>query len=117
MSHLVADLSVAEQFGCRIVGGDYVAACALLAHEARLANPPQAIEAAVARMLSGAPGPILQSQMIEEGTVMDWPGQQPADIAVVYVALSGDGFSEAVTLTLVLEAQQVRIRQLVWGRP
>jgi hypothetical protein len=35
----------------------------------------------------------------------------------VYVALTGDGFSEAVTVTLTQEAGTIRIRDLQWGRP
>jgi len=35
----------------------------------------------------------------------------------VYVALTGDGFCEAVTVTLTREAGTIRIRELEWGRP
>ena len=35
----------------------------------------------------------------------------------VYVSLAGDGFCEAVTVTLSREADDIRIRELEWGRP
>lgn len=40
-----------------------------------------------------------------------------ADRAVVDVALNGDSFSEAVTLTLAQYGDDVLIRHLEWGRP
>ncbi|MEB3305528.1 MAG: hypothetical protein VKL58_04860 [Cyanobacteriota bacterium] len=108
---------MAAQFGHWIARRDDQAAWGLLTDEARAAHSPAALRAAVEAMIADAAGPIRQVQVIEEATVEAWPDQRPGDIAVVYVALSGDRFSEAVTLTLAHDAGQVRIRDLVWGRP
>jgi hypothetical protein len=54
---------------------------------------------------------------MEEFIVEDWPDKQPGDLAVVYVALSGESFSEAVTLTLAQYGGAILIRQIEWGRP
>lgn len=117
MNQTTTDCDVATRFGKLIQGCDYSAACALLTQEAQLSNPPSAIKAVVEKMIAYGSSPILDSQVIEEGIVLDWPEKQPQDLAMVYVALSGESFSEAVTLTLAQEGQQTRIRQLVWGRP
>ena len=54
---------------------------------------------------------------MKEFIVEEWPGKQPDDLAVVYVALSGESFSEAVILTLAQDGEDTLIRHLEWGRP
>ena len=54
---------------------------------------------------------------MEDFTLMNWPGKQPGDLVDVYVALNGESFSEAVTLTLAEYGQEILIRHLEWGRP
>jgi hypothetical protein len=50
------------------------------------------------------PAPFRGAEVMEEFIVEDWPDKQPGDLAVVYVALSGESFSEAVSLTLAVHA-------------
>jgi hypothetical protein len=78
---------------------------------------PEVIEAATAAMIASAPGPIHEEQVLEDFANEDWPGKQPDDLAVGYVALSGESFSEAVTLTLAQDGEDTLIRHLEWGRP
>lgn len=54
---------------------------------------------------------------MDEFTLEDWPGKQAGDLAVVYVALNGDGFSEALTITMAQYGEDILIRHLEWGRP
>ena len=54
---------------------------------------------------------------MDDFTLEEWPGKQAGDLAVVYVALNGDSFSEAVTLTLTQHGEEALIRHLEWGRP
>jgi hypothetical protein len=54
---------------------------------------------------------------MEDFTLMNWPGKQPGDLADVNVALNGENFSEAVTLTLAKYGHEILIRHLEWGRP
>jgi hypothetical protein len=54
---------------------------------------------------------------MEDFTLKNWPGKQPCDLAVVYVALNGESFSEVVSLTLAEYGQEILIRHLEWGRP
>jgi hypothetical protein len=57
------------------------------------------------------------AQVMDEFTLEDWPGKQANDLAVAYVALNGENFSEAVTLTLAEYGHEILIRHLEWGRP
>jgi hypothetical protein len=68
-------------------------------------------------MTAYATGSIQEAQVMDDFTLEDWPGKQTDDLAVVYVALNGESFSEAVTLTLAEYGQEILIRHLVWGRP
>jgi hypothetical protein len=54
---------------------------------------------------------------MEDFTLKNWPGKQLGYLADVYVALNGESFSEAVSLTLAEYGQEILIRHLAWGRP
>jgi hypothetical protein len=54
---------------------------------------------------------------MDDFTLENWPGKQPDDLAVAYVALNGENFSEAVTLTLTAYGREIMIRHMEWGRP
>ena len=47
----------------------------------------------------------------------DWPDKAETDIAVVYVPLEGDMFSEAVTVTVAQSDDGLVISNVEWGRP
>jgi hypothetical protein len=63
-----------------------------------------------------ATGPIKTAQVMDDCVPEDWPDGKLADLAVVYGALNGDGFGEAVSLTLALVGDSVFIRHFEWGR-
>jgi hypothetical protein len=109
--------AVAQQFGDCIASHDYGAACELLSKELQSSTTPEHIKNAVTAMTSYAAGPIHDAQVMDDVTLEDWPGKQAGDLAVVYVALNGDSFSEAVILTLAQQDEDTLIRQLEWGRP
>jgi len=115
--HAMTYRDVAQHFGDLITRKEYSAAWELLSKEAQASIPPAAIQTAVATMIASAPGPIREAQVMEEFILEDWPGKQRGDLAVVYVALSGESFSEAVTLTLAQSGNNTLIRHLEWGRP
>jgi len=109
--------AIAQEFGDCITNRDYGAACALLTKQLQGSTTPERICNAVSTMTSYAPGPIQEAQVMDDFTLEDWPGKQAGDLAVVYVALNGDSFSEAVTLTLMKQGEDILIRELAWGRP
>ena len=108
---------VAEQFGKFIAKEDYFAAYTLLTEEAQAVHSPEEFREAVAEMTTYAPGLIRKVQVMEEFILEDWSDKKERDLAVVYVALQGDGFNEAVTVTLTEERRKIRIRELQSGRP
>jgi hypothetical protein len=109
--------AVAQQFGDCLANNDYASAWSLLTKELQASTTPDAIKDAVATMTAYAPGSIQIAQVIDDCILEDWPDKQPGDLAVVYVALNGDNFSEAVTLTLAQYGDAAQIRHLAWGRP
>jgi hypothetical protein len=108
---------VAQQFGELIAAGNYPAAFTLLTPEAQATSTPESLKTAVATMTAQSQGGIQEVQVMEEGIVEDWPEKQPGDVASVYVALTGVGFAEAVTVTVVQRNGNLLIRHLEWGRP
>lgn len=110
-------IAVAQQFGELIAGQRYQTTWLLLSPEAQDAHPPEQMAEAVAAMTDYAPGPIQEAYLEEEFTIESWPAKRANDLAVVYISLNGGNFSEAVTLTLAEDGNNVFIRDLVWGRP
>ena len=54
---------------------------------------------------------------MEDFILEDWPEKKVGDVAIVYVSLNGEGFCEAVTVTIVQHGNDYLIRHLEWGRP
>ena len=109
--------AVAQRFGDCIAINDYDAAWSLLSEELRLSFTSESIKIAVTTITAYGMGSIQVAQVMDEFTLEDWPGKQANDLAVAYVALNGENFSEAVTLTLAEYGQEILIRHLEWGRP
>lgn len=57
-------------------------------------------------------GPLLVTAAMDE-----WPDKKPNDLGWAYVAISGDGASEGVTVVVSDHEGQALIRQVEWGRP
>lgn len=110
-------MEVAKQFGDLIAKLDYVAAHNLLTAEAQASNSPDDFREAIDGMTVYAPGPIQEVKVMEDFILEDWPGKKDGDVAIAYVALNGDAFCEAVTVTIVQHGKDYRIRCLAWGRP
>jgi hypothetical protein len=113
----VSGRAVAQGFGDCIAKKDYDAAWALLSEELQLSSTSESIKIAVTTMTAYSTGSIQEAQVMDDFTLEDWPGKQTDDLAVVYVTLNGESFSEAVTLTLAQYGQEILIRHLEWGRP
>jgi len=113
----VSGRAVAQRFGDCIAIKDYDAAWTLLSEELRLSLTSESIKNAVTTMAAYGTGWIQVVQVIDDFTLEDWPDKQANDLAVTYVALNGENFSEAVTLTLAEYGQEILIRHLEWGRP
>lgn len=108
---------LAKQFGDLIAKPDYAAAHALLTQEAQAMHTPDDFKEIVEGMVVYAPGSIREVAVMEDFILEDWPDKRDGDVAIAYVSLTGDGFCEAVTVTLVQHESDFRIRHLEWGRP
>jgi hypothetical protein len=114
---MAVDRQVPLQFGRAISQRDYLGAHSLLTKGAQELYPTEVLKQAVEDMIAVGDGPIEQVDLVEECILEDWPDKKDGDVGYVYVALTGDGFCEAVTVTLTTEAGKIRIRKLEWGRP
>ena len=111
------DTRVALEFGHAIARCDYAAAHSLLTKDAQAIHSQESLKQSVDEMIAVGDGPITEVVLVSECILEDWPGKQEGDVGYVYVSLDGDGFCEAVTVTLTNEAGRIRIRDLEWGRP
>jgi hypothetical protein len=50
-------------------------------------------------------------------TLASWPDKRASDVRWAYVGISGDAYSEAVTVVVMLEDDTLRIRTVEFGRP
>jgi len=107
----------AKQFCDLIVNLDYVGAHALLTNELKAEQSPSDLKKIVERMIAYARKPLTEVQVMEDFILEDWPDKLDGDVASVYVALSGEGYSEAVNMILVKSGDGFLIRDLEWGRP
>lgn len=115
LAHRERSLDIARRFAGALVAGDPVAAHACLTVEARAEWPPTALTEAYASMIEYGDGPASLDGFTEY--MDDWPDKRPDDIGWAYVSISGDGFSEAVTVIAADEHGSARIREIEWGRP
>lgn len=107
--------AIAEQFGNALANTDYIVAHALLSKEQQQLYSPEELKHRVMCMTAYAPGPIREVVAME--AIDNWWPKRNGDMAWVYVALTGDLFSEAVTLVLIVEEGEICIRDIEWGRP
>lgn len=105
----------AVEFATALGAGEYQRAHALLSSRLRSAISVAKLEADYKEMVSygsGAP------TTVAAVTAMDsWPDKQPGDLEWVYVAIANDTYSEAVTVVVAQENDELVIRSLEWGRP
>jgi hypothetical protein len=104
---------VASQFGTALSQRDYSQAHSLLAESLKSQLAQEQLQQSFEGMISGSGD--LAVEVAE--TLTDWPEKQANDVGWAYVAVNGESFSEAVTLTLCDEGGKPMIRNIVWGRP
>jgi hypothetical protein len=106
---------VALQFTQSLAARDYQRAYAMTAQEYRRTNTVDQLRAAFETIVPtdwGAVGPIEVGQ-----TMTSWPAKQPSDVGWVYVSIGGNVYSEAVTVVVMSENGEQKIREVQFGRP
>ena len=104
-------------FANAIVSGDFEAAHALLSESLKGEWPPARLEAELAAMIDYGEGPAEDVELVSVDNMIGWEVREPADIGWAYVAISGEGFNEAVSVIVASEGGRYAIRGLEWGRP
>ena len=107
----------AQQFAEHLVDGDFLAAHAMLARDlaAITADVLQRDYEGMIEYADVADGASIEVCVMSAED--DMPDMTPADLGWVYVAISGESFSEAVTVVVTREDGGAKIRELEWGRP
>ncbi len=110
--HLV---EFAATFGKALHDGHFVAAHAMLTPA--LAGTTSAADLleeyeVLAEDMGGVTGIGPPAVILEE-----WPGKGEQDLAMVYIPLEGDMFSEAATVTVAESGSGLCVAGIEWGRP
>ena len=108
---------IGVSFANAIVSGDFEAAHALLSESLKGEWPPARLEAELAAMIDYGVGPAEDVDLVGVNNMLGWEAREPADVGWAYVAISGEGFTEAVSVIVAREDGRFAIRELEWGRP
>ncbi|MEM7712188.1 MAG: hypothetical protein AAF349_01110 [Cyanobacteria bacterium P01_A01_bin.68] len=106
---------VGNAFANALVAGEYDVAYNMLSTslQAELSSP-ELKESFESMIRYGRSAP----NYVEVMSVLnDWSDKQPSDIGWAYVAICGDGFSEAVSVVVTQEETKTVISDIDWGRP
>ena len=106
---------LAENFARALVALDFSSAHALLSPGFQSVVGPDQLRSNYEEMVDYGGGPATEALLIT--TMEDWPDRQSNDLGWAYVAIVGEGFSEAVTVIVEEQEHGPCIRHLEWGRP
>ena len=104
-----------EAFARALVQREFDAAASMLSAALRVPMAGGLLQDEFDNMISYAEGSAINVELMVYES--EWPTMQPGDVAWAYVAVWGDGFSEAVSVVLANEHAQNVIRSIEWGRP
>lgn len=108
---------LAFAFAQAVVKGEFVQAYALLSNGLRQEMSPQDLESRYYAMIEYGGGPPDLIEVIQVDLMQEWPLRQEGDVGWAYVAICGEGYSEAVSVVVAEEAGCKVIRMVEWGRP
>jgi hypothetical protein len=106
---------IATSFADALVAGDFKKAHGLLSPSLKKSTSELALARCFKGLLPSAKSTIDDANVVD--AMDDWPNRKPGDVGWAYVALTGDGFSEGVSVTVSKEGKGFAIRELEWGRP
>jgi hypothetical protein len=116
-NHEAPYAQLAVRFANALVAGDFAYAHTLQSAELRPDLTPDRLREAFERMTEYGDSPPTDVELIITMEQWQLPEQRPMDLGWAYVAIAGDGYSEAVTVIVEAAAGQPAIRHLEWGRP
>ena len=106
---------VAFEFANSIVNGNFSAAYELLTEQLKAEWDPNSLKEEYDEMIDYGQGPVTYIEVMNEMT--DWPAKKENDVGWAYVAMNGDGYGEAIAVVVCSDNNQLRIREIDWGRP
>jgi hypothetical protein len=106
---------LATQFGSSLTKKDFALAHSMLCQLLQEKLSPESLKQEFESMISYGEGLLENVDVME--AFEDWPAKQQNDIGWAYVAITGQNFSEAVSLIISNENGQARVREIEWGRP
>jgi hypothetical protein len=106
---------VALDFTNALAARNYGAAYAVTSKEYRESTTVEAMQVAFETIVPTdwkTVGPVEVGETME-----DWPGKKPSDVGRVYVSVGGDVYSEAVIVAVTREGNELKVREVEFGRP
>ena len=101
---------IALEFAKTLVSGDYSSAYSFVELKEKMN-----LENEFNEMIEYGEGPVNHIEVMNE---MDsWPTKNENDIGWAYVAIAGEGFSEAVAVVISNINGATKITSIEWGRP
>jgi hypothetical protein len=113
---------VALAFASALAKGDFQAACQMLTARLRRQYGPADLAKRYGGMVELYHAGFQPAKRIQVTTTMeDWPTKKRGDIGWAYVSITGDfargSWCEAVAVVVTKERDQLRVREVEWGRP
>jgi hypothetical protein len=106
---------IALKFANALVSGDYETAHKMLSAALREKLSLSKLQETYEAMIEYGNSP---PDFIDVMNILDnWSSKQNEDIGWAYVAISGDGYGEAVSVVVSQEDEKNLIRDIEWGRP
>jgi hypothetical protein len=112
---IVGDIALA--FARALVAGEFEAAQGLLCDSLRMEWTPFRLEETLNSMVEYGDGPPDEVLLISVDDMQTWRTRQDGDLGWAYVAINGDGYSEAVSVVVAGKGERPTIRDVEWGRP
>jgi hypothetical protein len=113
---------IALTFARALVAKEYDRANAMLSAALKCTHPPSVLQKCLEEMIQYSESTTEWPTGVQVVTGADSgddpsPRKTPEDFGWMYVAIVGDGYCEAVTVTIANEDNRLIIREIEWGRP
>lgn len=108
---------VGLMFANALIKGEFDSAYNLLSDSLKKELTPEKIKEQFNSMIEYGESP---ANFVEVMNILDewqYPEQMGEDIGWAYIAIAGDGWSEAVSVIVTSENSENLIRYIEWGRP
>ena len=105
----------ATAFAQALVDGRFEDAHSMLTDDLKDRVPVERLQAAYEGLVEYGTGPVQVDDQLT--TMEEWPDKRTNDVGWAYISISGTDFVEAVTVVVSREGDELKIRNIEWGRP